>query len=278
MIKSSSIILIFIVLTSWLVYLFPGEAISPGDLLEKHGHLEESCSNCHVTFKGAQSEKCAQCHIPEKIGVFKANSQIINQGKKRLSFHAKLNADSCISCHKEHQGRFTLRQTVRFSHEMLGINDTKSCMECHQKPTNSIHQQASQNCGRCHNPTNWASVDIDHNTYFQFDRDHQTDCSTCHPGSNYRKYTCYGCHEHSPRKIEREHVKEGIHDYENCAECHRSGDEHDIRKPRKVKNRDIRFTDKETKRHDRKSKHSSDRSHKSKKHLDDDNGYEQDEH
>ena len=43
--------------------------------------------------------------------------------------------------------------------------------------------------------------------------------------NDYSNYTCYGCHEHSRSKIREEHVEEGIHDYENCTECQRSGDE-----------------------------------------------------
>lgn len=43
--------------------------------------------------------------------------------------------------------------------------------------------------------------------------------------NDYSSYTCYGCHEHSRSKIREEHVEEGIYDYENCVECHRSGDE-----------------------------------------------------
>ena len=29
--------------------------------------------------------------------------------------------------------------------------------------------------------------------------------------------------------IRREHIEEGIRDFDNCVECHRSADEHDIR-------------------------------------------------
>jgi cytochrome c2 len=32
-----------------------------------------------------------------------------------------------------------------------------------------------------------------------------------------------------PAKIRREHIEEGIRDFDNCVECHRSADEHDIR-------------------------------------------------
>ncbi len=277
MIKSSSIILIFMALTAWLIYLFPKEAIGPGDLLEKHSQLEASCLSCHQTFLGPSGTKCVKCHTPEKIGVLKANSQIIGQGKKQLSFHAKLAADSCIICHKEHQDLFASSQAIQFSHEMLGIKDAKNCVECHQRPMTSVHQQVGQDCAQCHKTTNWASAEIDHSAYFKFDRDHQADCTTCHPNSNYKEYTCYGCHEHSEQKIQREHVNEGIRDYEYCAECHRSGDEHDIRKTRRAKNPGIEFRNKKIKRRGKKSKRSSGHHRKTKRHSKDDD-YEDDDH
>ncbi len=38
------------------------------------------------------------------------------------------------------------------------------------------------------------------------------------------RYTCYGCHAHSRSGIREEHLEEGIYRYENCVECHRSGE------------------------------------------------------
>jgi hypothetical protein len=55
---------------------------------------------------------------------------------------------------------------------------------------------------------------------------------------DYSRYTCYGCHEHSPEKIRREHIEEGIRDFKNCVECHRSADEHDIRMPGRGRERE----------------------------------------
>jgi hypothetical protein len=43
--------------------------------------------------------------------------------------------------------------------------------------------------------------------------------------NDFNQYTCYGCHEHSRSNIRGEHREEGIYDYENCVECHRSADE-----------------------------------------------------
>jgi hypothetical protein len=44
---------------------------------------------------------------------------------------------------------------------------------------------------------------------------------------DYSRYTCYGCHEHSRSGIREEHLEEGIRDFEDCVECHRSGDAED---------------------------------------------------
>lgn len=40
----------------------------------------------------------------------------------------------------------------------------------------------------------------------------------------YRKCTCYGCHEHTPANVRGKHIEEGIQNFENCVECHRSAD------------------------------------------------------
>jgi len=121
----------------------------------------------------------------------------------------------------------------------------KQCNGCHVEPDDSLHQKIEGNCSSCHTQERWTPATFDHDKYFRFDRDHTTVCSTCHIDDDYRDYTCYGCHEHSRSKIREEHVEEGIDDYENCAECHRSGDEDEAK-------RIWRSTGKEKKRKDHK--------------------------
>ena len=48
---------------------------------------------------------------------------------------------------------------------------------------------------------------------------------TCHTGNRFGAYTCFGCHEHSPDKISKEHAEHGIGNSDDCVSCHRSGDE-----------------------------------------------------
>ena len=70
-------------------------------------------------------------------------------------------------------------------------------------------------------PTAWKPATFDHDKFFVLDRDHDAPCVHLPPGNDYSRYTCYGCHEHTPAKVRAEHDEEGIRDFENCVECHR---------------------------------------------------------
>lgn len=67
-----------------------------------------------------------------------------------------------------------------------------------------------------------------------FPLDHGEDgliqCEVCHINS-YVEYTCYGCHEHQPGDIEKDHKDENIAlaELQDCVVCHLSGkiEEHD---------------------------------------------------
>ncbi len=74
--------------------------------------------------------------------------------------------------------------------------------------------------------TAWKPATYDHSKYFVLDNDHHTACSTCHTDpADFKKYTCYNCHEHSPSRIAEEHREEGIYNYQNCIKCHRNASE-----------------------------------------------------
>ena len=75
----------------------------------------------------------------------------------------------------------------------------------------------------------WKPATFDHARYFRLDRDHAVACATCHVGNDYARYTCYGCHEHTPARVRAEHAEEGITAFEHCVECHRSASEADER-------------------------------------------------
>lgn len=226
--KNKTILLIVAVNLAILVLLsifFPHLMISPGDPIKAHSELATDCFACHSAFIGSTSQKCITCHKVSEIGLKTTQGIAIDKEKKNVAFHQKLIENDCVACHSEHKGVQPFRPIGQFSHELLEDGVQNQCNSCHTSPGDALHSKLTGNCNSCHSQDGWAPATFDHKQYFRFDRHHDTDCVTCHIDNNYESYTCYGCHEHSRSNIRGEHIEEGIYEYENCEECHRSGDE-----------------------------------------------------
>jgi hypothetical protein len=213
-----------------LAVVAPQSMISPGKLTDAHAELTSDCFACHRPLFGSRPEKCVECHAVAKIGIETTSGLPIATERKSVAFHRELIEEDCVACHSEHRGVRPLRPIRHFSHDLVRAATREQCDGCHRKPGDALHRRIEDNCGECHTPDRWTPATFDHDPYFRFDRDHTTDCITCHVDNDYGSYTCYGCHEHSRAKIREEHLEEGIYDYENCAECHRSGDEDEAKR------------------------------------------------
>ncbi len=212
-----------------LVFIYPQLMVGPGKLIPGHKQLDADCFACHAPFSGADSALCVSCHKTVDIGLLTTKGQLIKQPLASIPFHQKLTNQDCMACHSDHAGAKRYRVQGHFKHALLQKETREQCQSCHKVPTDSLHQQITGNCSQCHSQEKWTPATFDHIKHFQLDRDHNVSCVTCHVRSDYRSYTCYGCHEHTPEKIRRKHIKEGIREYNNCVECHRNADEHDIR-------------------------------------------------
>ncbi len=219
-------LILLISLTLWV----PELMISPGKTLDAHAEISTDCFACHTVFIGSPSEKCITCHLVEEIGLKTTKGLAIAKENKNVAFHQQLIEEDCTSCHSDHNGVKAFRPISQFSHELLEPELREQCDSCHQNPDDRLHKKISGNCIQCHSQDNWTPATFDHDEYFRFDHHHDTECETCHMQNDYSEYTCYGCHEHSRSKIREEHYEEGIRDYENCAECHRSGDEDEAKR------------------------------------------------
>ena len=213
-----------------LAIIFPHLMISPGKPIEAHAELATDCFACHTPFIGSRPTKCISCHTVAEIGLKTTKGLDIDKEDKNVAFHQKLAEEDCVACHSDHKGVQAFRPIGQFSHQLLEPAVEKQCDSCHIDPDDDLHRKIEGNCSSCHTQERWTPATFEHDEYFRFDRDHTTKCSTCHIDENYRDYTCYGCHEHSRSEIREEHVEEGIDDYENCAECHRSGDEDEAKR------------------------------------------------
>ena len=208
-----------------LAIAVPHLMVSPGSPILAHREFALDCFACHTPFIGSSPEKCMACHKVEDIGIKTTKGMRIDGEKKSVAFHQKLIEEDCVACHSDHNGVMAFRPISHFSHELIEVSTRERCDECHAGPGDALHRRIDGNCGQCHSIDGWTPAAFDHADYFRFDRHHEADCESCHIGANYGEYTCYGCHEHSRSNIREEHFEEGIYDYENCVECHRSGDE-----------------------------------------------------
>lgn len=233
--RSVSVLLVTVALGSLVALVEPGAALMPGELLPGHAQLRDDCLACHELLHGVRRDRCARCHDPTTIGVVRVGGAVAAEPRESVAaLHRNIGQAECALCHAEHAGRLDGDRAARFEHEALPVETRVGCGACHagQRPDDAIHADADEQCGACHGTVHWKPATFDHAKYFRFDGHHPARCADCHaPGAGFRTYSCAGCHEHDPARIEAKHRKEGITDVSDCAKCHPSGDEDESRRP-----------------------------------------------
>ena len=196
--------------------------INTTKVLFHRGVSSNSCIECHTDHKGSDSKKTSKHFKHEALPLLQQKECIAchSTQKPQDAMH-RFAKGSCAECHGTKNWK-----PATFNHSKLSASSAKQCISCHKAdlPKDTLHRISQANCAVCHKTTAWKPATFDHNRYFRLDGDHRASCVTCHtePG-NYKKYTCYNCHEHSAARIIRKHEKEGIFNYQNCMKCHRDG-------------------------------------------------------
>lgn len=209
-----------------LVFAYPQLMIAPGALIPSHAGIADDCFACHTPLRGVTSAKCATCHKPGEIGLRTTKGIAISPGKPRPAFHQALTGQDCMACHSDHAGpRLTRRPAKTFEHGLLEPSLQGKCESCHAAPATPVHRGVTTGCAQCHTVAGWKPATFAHDRFFRLDGDHNAACTTCHLGGNFKRYTCYGCHEHQPDQIRALHAEEGIRNIENCVRCHRSSED-----------------------------------------------------
>ena len=212
-----------LIILAVLSFVYPHLMVGPGKLIPAHKELSADCFACHIPLMGVKSDRCINCHKPNEIGLFTTKGLTIKNPSTSTPFHQQLISQNCVDCHSDHAGVKRYKKHGDFNHALLKSDTRKQCQNCHQNPEDSIHNKLNGNCTQCHSQDKWLPATFDHRKYFMLDDNHNTRCVTCHVGNNYRRYTCFGCHEHSRANVRREHIEEGIRNFDNCVKCHRSG-------------------------------------------------------
>lgn len=215
-----------------LVFIYPHLMVSPGPLVPSHASLNNDCFACHAPLRGASHERCTVCHALPDIGLRSTKGVPIKAkspdtaSRPKVPFHQQLTEQNCMACHSDHASpRLTQHRHKPFSHDLLKAETRAKCESCHQPADDAMHRKIVGNCSQCHTPGAWKPATFEHSKFFVLDKHHNASCMTCHVAeNNYSKFSCYGCHEHTPANIRNKHVKEGIRNFENCVECHRSAE------------------------------------------------------
>jgi hypothetical protein len=178
--------------------------------------IEQDCIACHSDHQGAKlTERSRKPFSHDLLKAAVRDTCSACHAAPKDTVHRALRAD-CSTCHESKAWK-----PAHFDHALLDKADLDRCESCHDAPGDRLHRQIQGGCQSCHKTLAWKPATFEHDKSFVLDRDHEAPCETCHRNNDYSRYTCYGCHEHSPAGIRAEHVEEGIRDVENCVECHR---------------------------------------------------------
>lgn len=202
--------------------------IMPGEVIDDHAAIEETCESCHEDSHGeTQAELCLGCHVDVRTDVLAG-----------VGFHGRnpdaKNAD-CYTCHDEHEGRAADIVGLKidaFAHvhtdfPLLGSHEQLTCAGCHAAGTefrdapqqcagchagDDVHAGAlSQTCESCHSATAWGITSFDHSAAFPLTGKHAaTPCVGCHENQSFAA---------TPQECGSCHRADDVHAGRNGAQC-----------------------------------------------------------
>ena len=197
-------------------------------------HTAVDCKKCHVDnkFKGTPTS-CVSCHAEPKVQTHKFGTDCkqchatetwklasIPTAGPGAAFDHNLTAFKltgkhvsvdCLKCHVDNKFKGT----------------STSCVSCHAEPKVHAGSKFGTDCQKCHTTNTWTGGtlgDFKHTFPIAHGRKNRgaSSCAICHAKADaYATYTCYGCHEHTPAKVARQH-KNGVN-IDNCVKCHKGG-------------------------------------------------------
>lgn len=187
-------------------------------------HIAVECEQCHLNsvFKGTP-QTCVSCH--------QADDARAHQGAYGTDCAQCHNAGDWADAKFDHNlaafkltGAHVNVQCARCHINGVYKGTPQTCVGCHAEPQEHLGAFGTD-CAQCHSTSTWEGATFDHTFPLNHGEGGNIACQTCHVTQDFKQYTCYGCHEHEPTRIQAEHLEEGISDFQDCARCHPTGRE-----------------------------------------------------
>ena len=189
------------------------------------GHALNDCSRCHTGGFGPISSACYSCHKADFDGAPNHASGNFSKTCQQCHTTADWNAridhsffpltkghalSDCSRCHK------------------TGIGPLPAdCYSCHKADFDGARDHAlfPKTCENCHTTRTWKGAVFKHR--FPLRKEHNVDCSVCHPGNNTNSFSCLDCHDHRKSEMDKEHDEVGGYRYDSaaCLQCHPNGED-----------------------------------------------------
>lgn len=168
-------------------------------------HADAECSDCHSPdLKHREtSAECVDCHFEDQP-------------------HEEVMGAECGSCHQPTEWLDAKFDHGTTDYPLLGKHLETACLDCHEDRTfpkpltecvdchaeDDAHDGRTGNdCGSCHNPSDWSDSSFDHARDTDFDL-----------LGRHAELTCGDCHSENPFEDEMD---------KSCVSCHLEDDEHD---------------------------------------------------
>jgi len=212
--------------------LWSHEAVTGYALEGTHRTLD--CEACHGAGEfSPRPTDCYACHEADYRGSSEPN-------------HAQAGfPTSCPSCHDQRSW-----ESARFAHngfDLQGRHASAACSDCHG---NGVYAGTPTDCASCHlddyngttdpnhrtagfpldclechgtGATGWSGANFDHPFPITSGRHTGVACSECHTTSDFRVFTCLGCHEQSSTNSRHQGVSGYSYNSQACYSCHPNG-------------------------------------------------------
>ncbi len=201
--------------------------------MEAHRALETDCLACHSPFRGSRPERCVQCHSPPRSDSVTTQGVAIGEEQNSSLSTRIWWRRTVVACRGATRRRRPFTPSAASPTRCCSLWIGERCDGCHRGPQDALHRQISGGCGEFHTQEAWTPATFDHDRYFILDGTTRRPATPVTSTTTAAAALATAATSTHASGIREKHLEESVTQYEDCLECHRSGeaegDEHEGR-------------------------------------------------